>query len=61
MREKNELSPYGGDSTSKKYKQGYDGTYGESGGVCVWKESGVRRSLYVGAFGRNMASELQLR
>jgi hypothetical protein len=27
-----------------------------SGGVCVWRESGVRRWFCVDAFGRNMAS-----
>jgi hypothetical protein len=27
-----------------------------SGGVCVRRESGVRRSFCVGAFGRNLAS-----
>jgi hypothetical protein len=27
-----------------------------SGGVCVWWKSGVSRSVFVGAFGRNLAS-----
>jgi hypothetical protein len=27
-----------------------------SGGVCVWRESGVRRSVLCGAFGWNLAS-----
>jgi hypothetical protein len=27
-----------------------------SGGVCVWRESGIRRSVCVAAFGRKFAS-----
>jgi hypothetical protein len=40
------LSSEGGDSGSKKYKRGCGGVYGGSGGVCVWQESGVRRSVF---------------
>jgi hypothetical protein len=42
-----------GDSGSKKYKRGYAGTYG---GVCVSRdlEPGVRRSVFVGVFCRNV-------
>jgi hypothetical protein len=39
------LSSDGGDSGSKKCKQGYDGTYGAVWRSLRWRESGVRRSV----------------
>jgi hypothetical protein len=42
MRKKLKSSSDGGDSGSKNGKRGYGGAYG---GVCVWRESGVRRSV----------------
>jgi hypothetical protein len=52
------LSSDCGDSDTKKRKRGYGGGCDGSGGVCVFRESGIRLSLrfYVGAFGRNLAS-----
>jgi hypothetical protein len=49
------LSSDSWDSGSKKNKRGYGGAYDGSGGVCVWRESGVRR-FCVGAVGVNLAS-----
>jgi hypothetical protein len=60
MRTKLKLISDGDNSGSKKYKRGCGGTCGGtcggSGGVCVWRESGIRRSVCVAAFGRKFAS-----
>jgi hypothetical protein len=45
MRKNLKLSSEGSDTGSKKRKRGYGGVCGEYGGVCVWRESGVRRSV----------------
>jgi hypothetical protein len=56
MRKNVKSSSDGGDYGIKKYKRSYGGAYGGCVGICVWREYGVRRSVYVGAFGTNLAS-----
>jgi hypothetical protein len=45
MRKELKLSSDGGDFGSKKCKPGYVTPMVEYGEVCVWRESGVRRSI----------------